>query len=94
MVPATKLTDVFARRTTANPRGTNSAEIPYIIRGATREAEVISAARSSIPASGDVLPRKNLEITERINGDSGPLMLRLQLMKCKPGEEPEPVFWG
>lgn len=86
------VTELFEGRTESYTSGKNSAEIPYIVRGAADEAEVKSSAQSSIPASYGGMPRKSIEITERVNGDSWRVVARFESMEFEPGEEPEPVF--
>lgn len=84
--------ELFEGRTESYSGGKNSAEIPYIVRGATDEAEVKSAASASIPATYSGMPRKSIEITERVNADSWRVVARFESMEYEPGEEPEPVF--
>ena len=45
----------------------STAEIPYIVRQAADEAEVKSAASADIPSTYSGMPRKSIEVAERIN---------------------------
>lgn len=47
-----------------------SAEIPFIVRGAADETEVILAAGDDTPTWYRGLPRKSIEIEERVNADT------------------------
>jgi hypothetical protein len=69
-----------------------SAEIPYIVRGAADEAEVKSAVFGATPAWYAGMPRRAVEIAERIAGDSWRVEVRYEPPEPVDQEEPEPVI--
>jgi len=66
------------------------AELPYVVRGATDEADVRAVAAAGTPASYEGLPRKSIEITERINQDTWKVTVRYETPELS--DAPEPVF--
>jgi hypothetical protein len=70
-----------------------SAEIPYIVRQAVDEDAVKSAALTATPTLYAGMPRKSVEISERINADSWKVVVRYEAQEVEQQqEEPEPVF--
>jgi len=69
-----------------------SAEIPYIVRQAADEAAVKSAALAATPTLYAGMPRKSVEISERINADTWKIVVRYEAQEFEQQEEPEPVF--
>ena len=70
----------------------SSAEIPYIVRQAADEVEVKSAAAATIPSTYSGMPRKSIEVTERVNATSWKVVARYETPEYDPVEPPEPVF--
>jgi len=71
----------------------SSAEIPYVVRHAADEEEVKEAALAEIPAFHAGVPRKSIEITERINADTWKVVARYETQESAPEEEEtEPSF--
>jgi len=69
-----------------------SAEIPYIVRQASDEAAVKSAALTGTPTLYAGMPRKSVEISERVNADTWKVVVRYEAQEFEQQEEPEPVF--
>jgi len=70
----------------------SSAEIPYVVRHAADEEEVKEAALAEIPAFHAGVPRKSIEITERINADTWKVVARYETQEIEQEEETEPSF--
>jgi hypothetical protein len=70
----------------------SSAEIPYIVRQAADETEVKSAASAAIPSTYSGMPRKSIEVTERVNAITWKVVARYETAEYDPVEPPEPVF--
>lgn len=70
----------------------SSAEIPYIVRQAADETEVKSAASAAIPATYSGMPRKSIEIAERVNSNTWKVVARYETPDYDPVEPPEPIF--
>jgi len=70
----------------------STAEIPYIVRQAADEAEVKSAASADIPSTYSGMPRKSIEVAERINATTWKVVARYETLDYDPVEPPEPLF--
>lgn len=68
----------------------SSAELPYVVRGAADEAEVKALALAGTPAAHDGLPRKSIEIVERVNADTWKVAVRYETSEMP--DLPEPQF--
>ncbi|MBE7466821.1 MAG: hypothetical protein HS116_25400 [Planctomycetes bacterium] len=69
-----------------------SAEIPFVVREAADEAEVKAAALADTPLLYAGLPRKSIEIAERINAVTWKIVVRYEKAEHAEQENPEPVF--
>jgi hypothetical protein len=68
-----------------------SAEIPYLVRQAADEDEVKAAALASTPLLYAGLPRKSIELSERINQDTWKVIVRYEPPESSGGTQPEAV---
>jgi hypothetical protein len=70
----------------------SSAEIQYIVSQAADEAEVKSAAADDIPETYSDMPRKSIEVAERVNATTWKVVARYETPDYNPVDPPEPVF--
>jgi hypothetical protein len=70
----------------------STAEIPYIVSQAADEAEVKSAAAAAIPSTYSGMPRKSIEVAERVNANTWKVLARYETPDYDPVDPPEPVF--
>ena len=66
----------------------SSADIPYMVRDAADEAEVRAAVAADTPSSYAGLPRKAIEIVERVNTTIWRVSVRYETPELTAGEEP------
>lgn len=78
--------ELFAGRT-ETLAAKSQAEIPYVIRQAADEAEVKATLIAGTPSVYDSIPRKSIEITERINADTWKAVVRYE--ESDNGSAPE-----
>lgn len=70
----------------------SSAEIPYLVTGVVDEAEVKEAALANIPLVYACMPRKSIEIADRINTNTWKVVARYETPDYNPEEPPESSF--
>lgn len=90
MVTVLELFD--GRRETISP--TPSAEIPFVVFDAVDEAQVKSSALAASPKTYANMPRKELEVVERINNTTWKIVARYDLTTrgdIQKGEIPKPI---
>lgn len=88
--------ELFSGRTETQPGTATSstkptAEIPFVVKDAADESAVKSAALAATPASYAGLPRKSIEIAERINETTWKVTVRYENESSGSPDNPEPV---
>ncbi len=66
----------------------SSAEIPYAVRGASDESQVKAMALAGTPSWYAGMPRKSIEVVERVNATTWKVSVRYETLDVQSGNEP------